>query len=141
MGDDSDVDEELDAGEGGKKNFTDQDYEKALLENLDSDGESLASEDEDDEARGRSMPSDSMFADAEEFAHLLEKDEDKEQAMQKQEKWESRHANQDWRQKKRQFKMKNNNNHDGGKKLNSFKGKAKHKKTFNKPQNKKSRRS
>merc|ERR1719494_1164874 len=72
----SDDDIEENFKDGPKKNpqkFTDKDYEDALFQNLDSDGESIASSDEEaEDMKGSNRKSASMFAAAEDFAHMLE---------------------------------------------------------------------
>jgi len=101
---DDDIEENFE--DGPKKNsqkFTDKDYEDALFQNLDSDGESIASSDgEAEDMKGSNRKSASMFAAAEDFAHMLEDSGEKGKGKihPKQQAWESRHENQRWRQKK-----------------------------------------
>ncbi|XP_065069004.1 CCAAT/enhancer-binding protein zeta-like [Rhopilema esculentum] len=94
---DEDFDEddfENETKQGKKKKFSDADYEKALLENL---SDSDINEDPDEATSTRDSNIGSMFAAAEEFAHLLE-DTGTSKGQQKQAKWETR--NVDWKKTK-----------------------------------------
>jgi len=100
--------------QGKKRKLKEKDYEKALLENLSSDE---FSEDEGNQStkkkskKGRMEGSDvsSMFASAEEFAHLLENskasrggryDVKREGASDKQLKWEEKKEGKNWNKKR-----------------------------------------
>ncbi|KAJ7365571.1 hypothetical protein OS493_005686 [Desmophyllum pertusum] len=104
--------EEPNSSHGKKRKLTEKDYEKALLENLSSDE---FSDDEKSQStkkkskKGHIKGSDvsSMFASAEEFAHLLENskasrgssyDVKREGASDKQLKWEEKKAGKNWNQ-------------------------------------------
>ncbi|CAH3192516.1 unnamed protein product, partial [Porites evermanni] len=142
---DEDETEEHNKPNSKKRKLTDKDYEKALLENLSSDEFS----DDDDETQSSKRKSkkritegtdvSSMFASAEEFAHLLENsnasrggkfDVKRAGASDKQLKWEEKKAGRNWRkdrsrqrgqqkgpQRKANFNRRNkfNSNRRGGK--------------------------
>ncbi|XP_073249023.1 CCAAT/enhancer-binding protein zeta-like [Porites lutea] len=142
---DEDETEEHNKPKSKKRKLTDKDYEKALLENLSSDEFS----DDDDETQSSKRKSkkrntegtdvSSMFASAEEFAHLLENsnasrggkfDVMRAGASNKQLKWEEKKAGKNWRkdrgrqrsqqkgpQRKANFNKRNkfNSNRRGGK--------------------------
>lgn len=98
-------DEDFDEGNPKKKKkFTDKDYEEALFQNLNSDGESINGDGNDMDA-GDDEGLGSMFAAADEFAHLLEKANDSKNidgVHPKQRKWEERNEQgQSWKDKKR----------------------------------------
>ncbi|KAL9954462.1 hypothetical protein ACROYT_G042003 [Oculina patagonica] len=101
--------------QGKKRKPTEKDYEKALLENLSSDE---FSEDEESPSKKKKSKKkhieggddvSSMFASAEEFAHLLENskasrggsyDVKREGASDKQLSWEEKKAGKNWNQKR-----------------------------------------
>lgn len=106
--------EEPTTTQGKKRKFTEKDYEKALLENLSSDE---LSEDEGSQTtktkskKGNTEGGDvsSMFASAEEFAHLLENskasrggtyDVKRGSASDKQLRWEEKKAGKNWNTKR-----------------------------------------
>nr|XP_058965754.1 CCAAT/enhancer-binding protein zeta-like [Pocillopora verrucosa] len=106
--------EEPTTTQGKKRKFTEKDYEKALLENLSSDE---LSEDEGSQftktksKKGNTEGGDvsSMFASAEEFAHLLENskasrggtyDVKRGSASDKQLRWEEKKAGKNWNTKR-----------------------------------------
>lgn len=106
--------EEPTTTQGKKRKFTEKDYEKALLENLSSDE---LSEDEGSQItktkskKGNTEGGDvsSMFASAEEFAHLLENskasrggtyDVKRGSASDKQLRWEEKKAGKNWNTKR-----------------------------------------
>ncbi|XP_066026505.1 CCAAT/enhancer-binding protein zeta isoform X2 [Pocillopora verrucosa] len=106
--------EEPTTTQGKKRKFTEKDYEKALLENLSSDE---LSEDEESQItktkskKGNTEGGDvsSMFASAEEFAHLLENskasrggtyDVKRGSASDKQLRWEEKKAGKNWNTKR-----------------------------------------
>jgi len=98
-----DIDDDSSGGEGiEKENYTDKDYEDALFQNLDSDGESINSDgDEADDNNDAKM--DPMFADAEEFAHMLDGDDDDGDGNgvhHKQIQWEEKQNQQRWKDRK-----------------------------------------
>ncbi|XP_057314957.1 CCAAT/enhancer-binding protein zeta-like isoform X2 [Hydractinia symbiolongicarpus] len=101
MGEESD--EDFDGTPAHKdKKFADKDYEDALFENLNSDGESI--DGDDSEGAKIECNMDSMFATADEFAHLLEDDEREKNSSgvhPKQQEWEQRHDKKNWRRGKR----------------------------------------
>jgi len=99
MEDDS-SDDELDDGDlpAKKTNFSDKDYEKALLDNLDSDGESLDGENQEDNNEDEDDGMDPMFAAAEEFSHMLETGNDTttDGVHFKQRAWEEKQEHKPW---------------------------------------------
>jgi len=130
------------SSQGKKRKFTEKDYEKALLENLSSDE---FSEDEDTQntirkkKKGNIEGTDvsSMFASAEEFAHLLENskasrggkyDVMRAGASDKQLKWEEKKAGKNWRGERGrgrgQRKGSNRHSHVGARKKFNSKGRG-----------------
>ena len=82
-----------------KENYADKDYEKALFETLDSDGESINEETLDDTEMN------SMFAAAEEFSHMLEGGNDTVDGVHhKQIQWEEKQEQKHWKFKKNHYK-------------------------------------
>jgi len=84
-----------------KQNFTDKDYENALFENMNSDGESVDG-DNDKETNASDAAGMDMFAAADEFAHMLEDDGNdvtNKRSYKKQKQWEER-TTDNWKNKK-----------------------------------------
>ena len=112
--DDMDNDEESDEEEmmsKKKTNFSDQDYEKALFEQLDSDGESLDGGDDAQDTNDNAGGGDSMFADAADFSHLLDREEEEESGKvngvhRKQLQWEDKQNSKGWKARKANFHSK-----------------------------------
>jgi len=107
---DESSDEEV--GNAGKQNFNDKDYEDALFENLDSDGESINGDKNEKEENNNDDEMDSMFADADEFSHLLDDENKGGEVHQKQIQWEEKQNQKQWTGKKGRnkdsFKRKGN---------------------------------
>ncbi|XP_068730456.1 CCAAT/enhancer-binding protein zeta-like [Montipora capricornis] len=102
--------EEPSSAQGKKRKFTDKDYEKALLENLSSDEfsdeDTPRSKRKSKKGKVEGSSVSSVFASAEEFAHLLENSEAsrggqydvrRAGASDKQLKWEEKRAGKKWK--------------------------------------------
>lgn len=128
MDDEESSDEEVEEKAVKKKNFSDKDYEDALFGALDSDGESIngGSEDENEEVEVENEKDneiDPMFADADDFQHMMNDEEENESGVyhQKQIQWEEKQDQKHWGNKK-------GRNNKGG----NFKRKGSFKKDNNK---------